>query len=239
MIRLYWYIINKTTMKQNNQIFYSFYVILMGLLSSCIAPVNLTYQSGRTLEKGAFDIQASHSRYYYNNADKTSNGNNINNNFGIAMGYGITDSYNLRFRYEYAKMHSTYSNDFLDLHDLNSMSVIEVENKFKFKYANVSFGLPLSFYFFNRSTAANIGVMVLDPRFYLTMFSSTNIFELTVVPKAHIFVGQGFAVMPGFSVGMGISNNLKQWAIRPEIGFDGYVSFGVGLTVSLNHPDKK
>jgi hypothetical protein len=37
---------------------------------------------------------------------------------------------------------------------------------------------------------------------------------------------------PGFNVGLGLSNNLDQWAIRPEIGWDGFFSYGIALSMN-------
>lgn len=42
--------------------------------------------------------------------------------------------------------------------------------------------------------------------------------------------------MPGIAFGMGISSNLDRWAIRPEIGWDGYASYGVALTINVFSP---
>ena len=39
--------------------------------------------------------------------------------------------------------------------------------------------------------------------------------------------------MPGLSLGIGLSNNLDQWAIRPEVGFDGNLNFGVGVNYNF------
>jgi len=31
---------------------------------------------------------------------------------------------------------------------------------------------------------------------------------------------------------------LKKWALRPEIGYDSYFSFGIGLNLNLHTSDK-
>jgi hypothetical protein len=72
----------------------------------------------------------------------------------------------------------------------------------------------------------------LGPRCFFT-FRRSDSFELNVIPKVRIFIADGVSFMHGISVGLGISNNLDRWAVRPEIGYDSYFSIGVGLSVNI------
>ena len=74
-------------------------------------------------------------------------------------------------------------------------------------------------------------MVMLDPRVYFTLFSSSGTFELNLVPKVHLLLLEGIGVTPGINVGLGFSSNLNKWAIRPEMGYDGYFSFGIGVSV--------
>jgi len=40
-------------------------------------------------------------------------------------------------------------------------------------------------------------------------------------------------ILPGFSFNIGLSEDLDKWAIRPEIGYDGYFNFGIGANVNF------
>ncbi len=205
------------------------------LLCSCSAPVNLSYDNGKTIPKGNLEILGSYSDY------NTGEGLNWSSNYGARICYGITDNYNLKFRYERINMDYLLEDvvkipDFLDdyfkdriNYDLN---YFEIENKLKLRHANVSFGLPLSYYSYPE---IHNGYFEFDPRIYLTLFRGTNIVELNLVPKCHFVFVQNFYAMPGISVGLGLSNNLDRWAIRPEIGWDGYFSYGIGLSVSVGN----
>ena len=65
-----------------------FVTIILVFLNSCFAPINLTYESARTVNKGEIEIQGNYSRYYHPQINT-----NINRNFGVKAGYGLTDRY--------------------------------------------------------------------------------------------------------------------------------------------------
>jgi len=80
-----------------------------------------------------------------------------------------------------------------------------------------------------------MGWLSFDPRIYLTFFRKTDIFELSIVPKLHVLFGSfGGYVTPGISLGIGLSSDLDRWSIRPEIGYDTYLSLGVGASFNFN-----
>jgi len=73
------------------------------------------------------------------------------------------------------------------------------------------------------------------PKGLSLLFRKTDIFELTVVPKLHVLFGTfGGYVTPGISLGIGLSSDLDRWSIRPEIGYDTYLSLGVGASFNFN-----
>ena len=214
--------------------------IILMLLSGCFAPVNLTYESARTLRKGEVDVQGNYSRYCdiegsLNNDYETTN---YNNNYGFKIGYGLKDGHTIKLRYEKLLVNQdNYSFGSLDFSDpFESVSYIEVENKFKFKRwdKDIAIGIPVGYYFIKYDNLSSDGILAIDPRIYFTTpLNASNTFELNIIPKAHMFLSEGIGVNPGISVGFGFSNDLSKWAIRPEFGYDGYFSFGVGLNVNL------
>jgi hypothetical protein len=215
------------------------------ILGGCFAPLNLSYDSAKTLDKGQIELQGAYSRYYAPN-DSLSN-TLINNNLGFSLGYGITDNYNLKFRYEYINPTVTFQRIFGKVNKtfkvMNSLSYFEINNKLRLAKDNLAISLPLGAYVYN-STGSNegtggLGWFSFDPRLYLTFFRSTGVFELTIIPKAHVLFGKlGGYGMFGLSVGMGFSSDLDKWAIRPEIGFDRFLSFGIGANFNFNTVQK-
>lgn len=212
------------------------------LLGGCFAPVNLTYDSAKTLEKGQFELQGAYSRYSYETDTL------LNQNYGFSVGYGISDNYTMKFRYEFISPTISFQSIFEDeeFEGLNSISYFELDNKISFVDGVLSLSLPMGAYFYNNtdlgsenSISMGLGWFSFDPRLYLTFFRKSDIFELSVIPKIHILLGQfGGAAIPGIGLGLGFSSDLDKWAIRPEIGYDGYLSFGVGLNYNFNFKSK-
>jgi hypothetical protein len=210
-------------------------------MGGCFAPVNLTYDSAKTLNKGQLEIQGMYSSY--NVTNDTLKTALINSNYGGSIGYGITDKYTMKIRYEYIDPTITFQKVFGEISEdftgMNSMSYFEVNNKLMFIKNNLSLSLPVGAYFYNSKVVdvknGGMGWFTFDPRLYVTFFRKTNIFELSVIPKLHVLVGTfGGYVMPGISLGMGFSSNLDKWSVRPEIGYDKYISFGVGASINFN-----
>jgi hypothetical protein len=218
------------------------------LLTGCFAPVNLSYESAKTLNKGQAEVQGSWSQYYAMN-DSTYQTARLNNNFGASFAYGIADNYTLKFRYEYMNFSPMFRDIFgdsdfsSDLSKLTTMSYFELSNKIKLVKNNFSVGLPVGLYVYNKTLFANdstrtglgLGWFCFDPKFYISFFRKTKIFELTVIPKAHVMFGYfGFYGQLGVSLGMAFSSNLDRWSIRPEIGYDKFLSFGVAGCYNFN-----
>jgi hypothetical protein len=222
------------------------------LLTGCFAPVNLSYESAKTLNEGQAEVQGSWSQYYAMN-DSTHQTTRLNNNFGGSFAYGITDKYTMKLRYEYMNFSPMFKDIFgensdlsSDLSALTSMSYFELNNKIKLVKNNFSVGLPLGLYIYNKSlfhesdstgnkSGLGLGWVCFDPKFYISFFRKTKVFELTVIPKAHVMFGYfGAYAQLGISMGMAFSSNLDRWAIRPEIGYDKFLSFGVSGCYNFN-----
>jgi hypothetical protein len=216
-------------------------VLIPVLMTGCFAPVNLSYDSAKTLNKGQIEVQGMYSKYDVTN--DTLSTALINQNYGISFGYGFTDKYTVKARYEYIDPTITFQKVFGDISDefngMNSMSYFEINNKLMLIKNTLSLSLPLGAYFYNSKVIdarnGGMGWLSFDPRVYLTFFRSTNIFELSLIPKLHVLFGTfGGYVTPGISLGIGLSSNLDRWSIRPEIGYDKYLSFGVGASINFN-----
>jgi hypothetical protein len=212
------------------------------LLSGCVVvPVNLSYESARMLDKGQIQLQGSYSRY---NAVKDTSAN-LCNNFGFAAGFGISEKYSLGIRYEHLDMTPAFgdifdSEDTEEFSQIAKMNYLEINNRIQIKEDFIAIGIPAGLYLVNEINGleedfTSWGYAFIDPRIYFTFFAKTDVFELSIVPKAHIIFGfLGAQVIPGISLGIGLSSDLNKWAIRPEIGYDKYLSFGVGVNFNIN-----
>lgn len=219
-------------------------MIISVFVTGCFAPINLTYDSAKTLDKGQVQVRAMYSRYnvYETKGDTATYNGLINQNYGISIGYGISDKYTMSVRYEYLKPTITFQKAFGDINSdfdgMNSISYFEIDNKISLVKDKLTISLPLGGYFYNTKLLNNnkggMGWFSFDPRLYWTLFRSSKVFDLSVVPKVHILFGSFSGVfLPGISVGAGFSSDLDKWAIRPEIGYDSYLSFGVGANVNF------
>jgi hypothetical protein len=216
-------------------------VSLSFLLGGCFAPINLTYDSAKNLQEGQIEVNGSYSRYYVKD-DSSKSTAFLNNNYGFSVGYGVTDKYTVKLRYERItpslEFQKIFGSDISDeFKTMTSMNYFEINNKMMFVKDKIALGLPVGIYTFNGSSIdkGGLGWVCLDPRLFVTFFRSTDIFDLTVVPKLHVLLGTfgGYAQF-GVSVGMGLSSDLDKWAIRPEIGYDRFLSFGVGANFNFN-----
>ncbi len=202
---------------------FSILLVAAALMSGCVAPINLTYESARTLGKGQVDIQGNYSSY-------SAEGTSANTNYGLKIGYGVSDNHTMKLRYERLNEAPRIRQSSLFEYAARSYDYIELENKFRFRNSDIALAIPMAYYSF--------GIFVIDPRVYFTIPNKSNTFELSIIPKAHIFFGESVGLMPGISLGFGLSSDLDRWALRPELGYDGYLSVGVGLTFNLSSKKK-
>ena len=200
-------------------LFFIFYYLL---LTGCFAPVNSVYENAKLLEEGEAEIMGSYSTYYGQSIDLETlepKNDHINQNFGIAAGYGFTNKFNLRVRYEYLELK-------IDLGDNKRVNYFEVNSKINIIKDRLAFSIPFGFYYLNHDRYT----FSLDPRL-IASYRVNNNFEMTAIPKVHCFYGNKLKFIPGFTFGIGLSSDLNKWAIRPEVGYDGYVYFGMSANV--------
>lgn len=205
--------------------------ILLFLVSGCFAPLNSLYDNAKLLEKGEVRLQGNYSKYYGNTFswDKGMGEGlvNLNNNLGLSLGYGFSEKFNLSFRYEHLNVNNSFELFGVKDTTLFKINYFEAGSKINLKKDKLALGIPVGFYLSEGFLTA-----VLDPRLFVT-FRNNEKFEINIIPKAHIFIGDGVSFIPGLSLGLGLSNNLDNWAIRPEIGVDGNVYFGVGMNINI------
>lgn len=211
-------------------------------MAGCLAPVNLTYESATMLDQGSMDVQANAAVYYYPDYSWYTTSTALTNvNYGLKLGYGLTDWYTVKLRYEHLRTPDILG-PFRELapganSEIFDINYLELESKISLKSPGRAFGLPVAYYSTGAFYSAN--AFSIDPRFYFTFQNAKKTAELSVIPKMHIFFGSTTSVMPGVSIGAGFSSNLQRWAFRPEIGWDGYLAFGAAFTCRVWAPERK
>ena len=208
--------------------------------ASCVtvAPVHGNYEKAGTLGKGNLELSGNYSHYV---AGAEGNSEPVNNNIGVRAGIGLSDKIDLKIRYE--KLMPVASEPDAKF-KANYFSLVP---KFNFVQNKLSLFVPLSMYRFkvesaygnSKSTSYSIA-----PHLIHTFTTKSNqidfstSFNLEYLFNADDNAGNNFLM--GLNVGAGFSNDLRKWAIRPEIGYlfdpseSGHVwNFGVGLQVIL------
>tara|TARA_B100000809_G_scaffold266716_1_gene330948 strand:- start:2430 stop:3068 length:639 start_codon:yes stop_codon:yes gene_type:complete len=207
---------------------------LLFILIGCVAPINTTFESAKLLNKGGIELQGSYSKYRF--IEDVEESISANANYGVAIGYGVSDRYSIKLRYE--KVNSSFGNLDIDegeegLSDAFDYNYIEFTNKFSLWEDRIAFSIPISAYLNDIQSFYQI-----DPRFFFT-FGQGDHFDFTIIPKAHfIFFDGDTYVTPALSLGIGLSSDLSKWAIRPEVGFDSYFVYGIGFSYYLNNKEK-
>ncbi|MGZ5253087.1 MAG: hypothetical protein ACXWV4_01830 [Flavitalea sp.] len=205
-------------------------------ISSCVsvAPVNNHFEKAGTLQKGNVEL-AGHYTTYTARAEGESEP--ANDNIGFRFGYGVSDQFDLKFRYE-RLIPSIKSDEF------KGANYISVVPKFSLKKNQIAFLLPLSYYFYKETSDGVTNkehVYSIAPQFLFTHTNKTNNIDLTGGVKGDFVFNGGSDFLLGASIGAGFSKNLSKWAIRPEIGFQffpgdvgSYMNYGLGFQYTIS-----
>lgn len=207
--------------------FLNFLVITI-LFSSCaLSPVGTHYDSAKSLKKN--QLEASGSFTHYEVADEESNLVS-NYNFGFRVGYGISDQFDVKIRYEILTPIDNEAGDFL-----NPVHFGSIEPKLSFANNKLAFKLPLNIYSNDFSTNSN-PVFSISPAFMGTADLKKNIAESTLSLSYQHFFSEDLISLVGLNLGFGFSSNLEKWAIRPELGvlFGSHVFFGIGFNYNFD-----
>lgn len=207
------------------------------LLFSCaFAPVNNQYEKAGTLKKGNIELSGAFTGY---TAAGGSENINTNNNLGFRVGYGVSDKFDLKFRYERLMPGSNYGKAFDD-EDFKGANYFSVIPKFAIIPEKLSFSIPVNYYSFSDEFdgEGNASLAGITPQLFYTFTNGKNTADFTLGVKADCFLGGGVSLFPGATIGAGFSKDLSKWAVRPEVGatFIGsgsFLSYGLGLQLII------
>lgn len=196
-------------------------ILLCNIPQGC-APVFSELQSARTA--GKHNIEATPS---FSSVTLTDNGNTngVQNHAGLQLGWGLTNEFDLRLRYEYIWLKGN-GND-------GGTSVLGLGPKFGVVKDRLAFSIPVGRAFGYNSS----NTWELHPTVLFTQPVIMDKLELTLSGKYLAQLRNEANNKIAFNLGMAVSTGLSRWAIRPEYGIlvdpgsSAYFShFSIGVT---------
>jgi hypothetical protein len=182
------------------------------IFGSCtILPVGSHFESAKTLEKNQLQVRGNYDRY---SASADGDSEKTNYNFGGTVGYGVCHNFDVKLRYE--RMNAFKDDEFPDV-DPISINFIGISPKYMVIEDILSVKLPFNYYFNTESGDEAFKEWAIAPAVLGTLPVNEN-FDLTGGIQYQHFFENEIENFLGFSLGLGFSSNLEQWAIRPEIG---------------------
>jgi hypothetical protein len=175
-----------------------FLALIPGLLSSCF--VFSSPQSARMLHRQQLDIGIE------SNATNVKQGARAYDSFGLGAraGYGISDRVSLYARYQWIKL--------ANVRDVN-YHYVSLEPKFGIVRDIMAAALPVGF-FAGQDVSLTQSVQF-HPTILFTIPISQKL-EVNLAPEAVVFVPT-FDYLLALNGGVGLSANLDQWAVRPQV----------------------
>lgn len=223
---------------------FSFFSLV--LFSCAFAPVNNQYEKAGTLKKGNIELSGNYTRYSGSGGGETIS---TNNNLGFRAGYGISDKFDLKLRYERLAPTNGFGLDLFD-EDVNddadgkikAISYYSIVPKFALIPEKLSLLIPISHYSFQEEIEGeeNGNLNSIAPQLIYTLSNSKNKTDFSFGLKADCLFGNGGGggVLLGTTIGAGFSSDLSKWAVRPEVGASflgggAFLSYGIGLQLIL------
>jgi hypothetical protein len=189
------------------------------------APPFSELQSAKLVDEGEFEIGGHYSAVSWNYEGE---GDKVQDNVGVQLAFGVAETMNLRFRYEYINV-----GGFDDDMDLNA-HVFGFGPKFSLAEDIVALYVPVGF-----ATGEDISTedtWQLHPTIIVTS-TQGRVLELNASVKYILTFAEDQDDLMAFNLGLGLSPDLEKYAIRPEGGVlinpgeDGYYwHFSVGLS---------
>lgn len=195
--------------------------IVLALAGYGCAPSFSELQSAKLVDKGHFEAAANYSSVSFHNEGESEK---AQDHFGIQIAYGLMDKVNLRFRYERIEV------DPVEV----SANVFGFGPKLRIVEDVFALYLPVGF-----ATGEDIETSEswqFHPTIILT-YPYREYFELNTSAKYIIQFCDDCDQLVGLNVGLGLSHDLRIYAIRPELGFlinpgeDGhYMHYSIGVS---------
>ena len=190
------------------------------------APPFSDLQSAKLVDEGEFEIGGHYSAVSWQYEDE---GEKVQDHIGVQLAYGVAETMNFRFRYEYIDV-GGFDEDEFDF----SAHVFGFGPKFSLAEDIVALYVPIGF-----ATGEDISTedtWQLHPTIIVTS-TQGGVLELNASVKYILTFAEGQDDLMAFNLGLGLSPDLEKYALRPEGGVlinpgeDGYYwHFSIGLS---------
>ena len=213
-----------------------FFPVCALLFSCAFVPVNNQYEKAATLKKGNLEFAGNYTACSISGAGESAGSNN---NFGFRAGYGISDKFDLKLRYEHLMPANSFDKGFGGTSKINYFSIVP---KLALIPEKLAFLIPLSHYSFKEESDGIENTSSLNsiaPQLIYTFGNINNKADFSMGLKADCLFGNGGgSVLFGTTLGAGFSSDLSKWAIRPELGVSffgagAFFSYGLGFQILL------
>lgn len=211
------------------------------LWTSCVSvtPVLNSYEKAGTLGSGNAEAALSYTGYNTTAYERSAHSHNT---FGFRAGYGLSDRFDLKLRYE------RFTSVLYKGERAPAANYFSLVPKVALLPRYFSLSAPLSRYTYKEvidGKAYSREVNSIATQLHFTYTAPSNRVDLTGGLKADFVYSQRGSLsehdlLLSTSVGAGFSTNVDKWAIRPEVGFlysaanaTTYVSYGVGVQYTL------
>lgn len=191
------------------------------LLAGCMPPPFSELQTARLLQPGQTEVTAHASRV---SAHEEGASDDAQGEFGLQIGYGVSERVNLRGRYVLLNPSA----------DADAVNVVGFGPKIGIVRDYAAVFLPVGFAFGGGVDAGD--TFQFHPTLLLTLPASPHV-EIYGSGKALIPLSNGGDVLGAVNVGLGLSTDLSRWALRPEFGIlfnpgesGHYRQFSLGLS---------
>lgn len=186
------------------------------------APPFSEMQSAKLVDEGEFEVAGHYSAVSWQYED---DGDKVQDNIGVQLAYGLAERVNFRARYEY-----------INVGDLDvTAHVIGFGPKFSLTEDVIAFYIPVGF-----ATGEDISTedtWQLHPTMLLTT-THGEVLEFNASVKYILTFAEDSDDLMAFTLGLGLSPDLKRYAFRPEGGLlinpgeDGYYwHWSIGLSI--------
>jgi hypothetical protein len=188
-----------------------------------------TLQSARVLNTGQVEITPSFSSISIADDGESEH---ATSNIGAQLGIGVARNFNLRFRFEHMIMDDDISG-FVD-----NYSFLSFGPKFGSEQGIVALSCPFGTFIGEMFEGNNTWLVI--PTLHVTV-PVNQVFEVNLSPRFLIFFEDNADNLIALNAGIGLSQDLSRWAIRPELGWlfnpgeEGhFFSMSVGLSFTVN-----
>jgi hypothetical protein len=201
--------------------------------TSCIvAPVSTNYESARSLKKNNLEATGNFTSY---SASTDGESEVSNRNYGVRVGYGITDNFDIKLGYE--RCIPVWE---IEDESISGVNFFSFSPKYTFIENTFAVKLPLNIYSFNDGDESE-GYFAINPTIMGTLPINDN-FEFGLSAGYQVFFEDDLSDFLSFGLGFGFSSDLDRWAIRPELGYQfapeesdlGFFNFGLSLSYNFD-----